>query len=94
MSVNLLKGASILKHVSLAVLVWSQFVFAFHASDHDILDEREHCAICVQFDRDDEALVTGQTASLPLVANRSVLTDAVASLPASVPSFFRARASP
>ena len=96
MSVKLynLRKASMLKGMSLAVLVWSQLAFAFHQSEHDIVDYDELCAICVKFDRDHEALVGVQTASLLPAATGSDIIAAPAFLPASTSPFFRARASP
>ena len=88
------KGTTKLKGFSLALLIWSQLAFALHSVEHDELDQIDSCVVCSQYDRDQDVLVLDRVISVPPAAVHSVSSVAIASVPASVPSFFRARASP
>lgn len=85
---------TMLKGLTLALFVWSQFAFAIHQFDHDIVDHDQHCAVCVKFDRDDDALIENTPSLLVPPADGAVA--AYATVSASLPSFslFRTRAPP
>jgi hypothetical protein len=78
----------------LFVLVWSQAAFAAHQFSHELADIGEVCAVCLHFDRDDEAAPdAGSCHCMPAV----VPGDAAVSIsPGQSEPFrlYRSRASP
>lgn len=76
------------------LLAWSQASFAFHQFDHSITELGETCAVCLQFDRDDDVIVdAGGATALPAVSF-AVAIEAVVAIRADVFSHYRSRASP
>jgi len=85
---------SALRWLILVALTWSQLSFAVHQFDHKIVDLGEPCAVCVNLDRDDDALIDdGQPNLAPAIfplETRESPTPALTPLRTS----FSARASP
>ncbi len=78
----------------LVLLAWSQVSFALHQFDHSINELDETCAVCVQFERDDDVIVDADGMSVLPVASFAVPAEAVAAVRAEGFSHYRSRASP
>ena len=50
--------SSALRWAILLFLGWSQVSFAAHQFEHSIAEAEPLCAVCVQFDRDDDATLS------------------------------------
>ena len=85
---------SALKWLVLAAVVWSQLAFAVHQFDHLAADFGDTCAVCLKFDRDDDALVGAAPAGRTPATATAISTRADASAPTLGFSLYRARASP
>ena len=86
--------AGTLKWVLLIALVWSQFSFAAHQFDHNIADEHAACAVCAQFDRDDDVAISLVPHSPAPATYLRALESALIVVPAEQFHNFQSRASP
>ena len=79
----------------LIVLSWSQFAFAAHQFEHSPAEVAETCAICLQFDRDDDVTIdAAQCQALPVRAAVTGTDSRCAELSTERFSLYRSRASP
>ena len=78
----------------LAMLAWSQLSFAAHQFDHSMVDTGETCTICLQLERDDDALLDVVDAGLPLAVPESIDGTAPVAIRTERFSPFASRASP
>ena len=76
------------------LLAWSQASFAFHQFEHSIDELGETCAVCLQFDRDDDVTVGAGAATALPIAPAAVAVEAVVAFRAGGFSHYRSRASP
>ena len=85
---------SAVRWLILFALAWSQFVFAAHHADHHATDASETCAVCLQFERNDDAVtdVNHVTAASSFHAITPALS--ARNTDHKTYSLFRARASP
>jgi len=85
---------SALKWLILVALAWSQLAFAAHQFDHQLGDIGDTCAVCLNFNRDDEGLVdTAHCGSMP-PSGTVAPVSAARIVPAAGYTLYRARASP
>ena len=78
----------------LVLLAWSQASFALHQLDHSITELGETCAVCLNFERDDDVIVDSGGALLLQAASSVVVAEAVVAVRAEGFSHYRSRASP
>lgn len=79
----------------LVALVWSQFAYAAHQFEHDATDVAESCAICLQFDRNDDVTTDSERCQALLFHAAMSGTDSqCVELTTERFSLYRSRASP
>ena len=86
--------ANHLSWLLLALLACSQLSFAAHQFDHATADAGETCAVCLQFERNDDAPIDTPDVSLPPTATLPVLEESPAAFRAYVFAHYASRASP
>ncbi len=78
----------------LGVLAWCQLAFAVHQFNHSAVDASEACAVCLQFDRNDDAAVDSAAAPLPNTAAILSRAEPPVAIAEHGFSHYAARASP
>ena len=86
--------ASALKWLILAALVWSQFALAVHQLNHEATETGNACSVCLQFERDEDAVVDAPQAALAPALPSTAINATESGVNARCATHFRARASP
>ena len=86
--------ANSLSWLLLALLAWSQLALAAHQFDHSMADAGDTCAVCLQFERNDDAPVDTLEVSLSPPPTTPVPEHLQAAFRTYAFSHYASRASP
>lgn len=91
---KLMQPSATLKWMALLAFAWSQFSFAAHQFEHSADELHETCAVCLQFDRDDDVAIDADVACASQNGVFGVETGPAKALQARRFSHYLSRASP
>ena len=84
----------ILARMMVLLLVWSQFALAAHQIDHSVTTLDESCAVCLQFERNDDALPSIDTPRVSPETSHAAVAEEPAASRSHTFTSYQSRASP